>query len=276
MNFDGVVFAGGGCRCFWQAGFWSVAAPALELRPRAIAAVSAGVAFACAATAGTLDAVVADFRRRTAANPRNIYLGNSLSRRPVFPHEQMYRGAILATTDATTLRRIRDGAEIRALIAHPPRHVDPTVALLLALGAYRVDRAIRRSVHPTLGRRLGFRQRVVPANECETPEQLADLILQSSCMPPITPRYRRDGEPVVDGGVLDGAPASLVDDCDSTLVLLTRRYPVLPRAPKRRYVQPSEPVPVSLWDYTSPRLIDQTFDLGRRDGERFVDSMTQA
>ena len=41
MGFDAVVFAGGGCRCFWQAGFWSVVAPALELRPRSITGASA-------------------------------------------------------------------------------------------------------------------------------------------------------------------------------------------------------------------------------------------
>ncbi len=48
--YDAVVFAGGGCRCFWQAGFWTEAAPALELAPRQVAGVSAGSAFACASS----------------------------------------------------------------------------------------------------------------------------------------------------------------------------------------------------------------------------------
>ncbi|NJN40338.1 MAG: patatin-like phospholipase family protein, partial [Gammaproteobacteria bacterium] len=33
-----VVFAGGGNRCLWQAGFWSEAAPRLGLIPQRIAA----------------------------------------------------------------------------------------------------------------------------------------------------------------------------------------------------------------------------------------------
>ena len=103
----------------------------------------------------------------------------------------------------------------------------------------------------------------------ETPESLAETILQSSCMPPITPQYRRDGEPVIDGGIIDNAPVDLLGDCDSKLVLLSRRYDRLPHAPGVRYVQPSEPVPVALWDYASPSLIQKTFDLGRRDGELF-------
>lgn len=41
-GFDAVVFAGGGTRCTWPMGFWSAAAPALELSPRQVAAVSAG------------------------------------------------------------------------------------------------------------------------------------------------------------------------------------------------------------------------------------------
>ncbi|MCH9686150.1 MAG: patatin-like phospholipase family protein [Deltaproteobacteria bacterium] len=269
-GFDGVVFAGGGCRCFWQAGFWTVAAEPLAIAPRAVAAVSAGVAFACAAMGGNLEEVVRDFRRRTAANRRNVYLGNALRRRPMFPHGEIYRDTILAMVDADTLARIRQGPQIRALIAYPPPRFAPAPAAVLAFAAYRLDRAVRGSVHPTYGRALGFREQVVPVGDCTTPQQLADLILQSSCMPPITPQYTRDGAPVVDGGILDGAPADLVSDCRRTLVLLTRQYGQLPQSERRQYVQPSEPIPVSMWDYTSPSLVQQTFDLGRRDGERFV------
>ena len=32
-EFKSVVFAGGGSRCMWQAGFWEVAAPELGIKP---------------------------------------------------------------------------------------------------------------------------------------------------------------------------------------------------------------------------------------------------
>lgn len=265
--FDGVVFAGGGCRCFWQAGFWTVAAPALDLKPRAMSAVSAGVAFACSAVGGTLDEVLRDFMGRTAANDKNIYVHRSGLK---FPHGKMYRDAILATVDDGFLEKIQSGPEIRALIAYPPPRITPKAALLLAFGAYRLDRAVRRSVHPSFGRKLGFRQQVVAANDCQSADELADLILQSSCMPPVTPQYQREGQPVIDGGIIDSSPVELLDDCESTLVLLTRRFAQLPDSPRRTYVQPSEPVPVSMWDYTNPTLLEATYDLGRRDGEAFV------
>ena len=45
-EYSSVVFAGGGCRCVWQVGFWETAAPELRLKPKTIGAVSAGSAMA--------------------------------------------------------------------------------------------------------------------------------------------------------------------------------------------------------------------------------------
>ncbi|MGI9024564.1 MAG: patatin-like phospholipase family protein [Burkholderiaceae bacterium] len=45
--FEQVVFAGGGNRCWWQAGWWDVVAPAISLKPRVIAGVSAAAPTAC-------------------------------------------------------------------------------------------------------------------------------------------------------------------------------------------------------------------------------------
>lgn len=271
-SFDGVVFAGGGCRCFWQAGFWSVAAPELGLAPRAVSAVSAGSAFACAALGGVIDEVLADFLRRTAANRKNAYPTNLLRGRPVFPHEAMYRAAILSCVDAAVLERLRAGPEVRVLVAHPPLERALAAVLLAGVAAYRLERVTRGRVHPRWARRLGFRPLVVPVSSCATPDDLADLILHSSCTPPLTPLFRRAGRVVVDGGIVDNVPAELLDDCERTLVLLTRRHApeALPRSPRRTYVQPSRPVPVAMWDYANPAAIQATFDLGRRDAEAFI------
>lgn len=270
QEFDAAVFSGGGCRCFWQAGFWEVAAPRLGLRPKAIAAASAGAAFACAAVTGTSGAVLDAFKRRTAANPRNVYPRNLLRRGKVFPHEPMYRGTILETMDEVVLQRLADAPEIRVLMTRPPRRIPPVPALALGLAAYGIDRLVRRNVHPSVARRLGFRPTVVTAQSCRTPGELADLILHSSCMPPLTPAFRRAGTPVIDGALLDAAPAHLVDDHARTLVLLSRRYRRLPTHAGREYVMPSEDPPIAMWDYASPTLVQRAYDLGRRDGERFA------
>ncbi len=271
MQFDSVVFAGGGCRCFWQAGFWEEAGS--HLQPRVISAVSAGAAFACAALGGRSSAVLQEFKRRTAANPSNLHLRNLGRGRSPFPHHGMYRGTIEATIDASMLERLRPGPEIRVLLAHPPTGWRLGPAVAMGLLSYRADRLLRRRVHPQWPRRLGFRPRVVRANDCETPGELADLILQSSCLPPLMPILRREGEAVVDGAVIDSAPVHLVEGVGTTLVLLTQHDEAPPPRKGVVYVPPSAKIPIELWDYTSPERVQATYDLGRTDGRAFVHAL---
>src|SRR5215472_12152634 len=136
-RFDAVVFAGGGCRCFWQAGFWEVAAPALGLRPRVVGAVSAGAAMACMVLSGATADGVAYFKQRVAANRRNAYPLNALARRPVFPHPRIYRDTITGTVDASRLEHLRTGPDIRVLIALVPRWLGPRSGYVLGFLAYQ-------------------------------------------------------------------------------------------------------------------------------------------
>lgn len=270
-SFDAVVFAGGGCRCFWQAGFWVEAAPALGLTPRVVGSVSAGSAFACAALAGVVDRVLEEFIPRVRANAHNVYPTNALLGGAIFPHAAIYRETILASLDAEGLARLHAGPEILVTVARPPARLGARATFLMALLAYQGDR-ITRPVHARWGRRLGFTDEAVPVRSCRTPEEVADLILQSSCSPPATPLYRRDGHVVIDGGLVDNAPVHVVQPARHTLVMLTWHRPPgsLPQLPGRTYVQPSQPVPIDKWDYTSPERVLRTYDLGRRDGEAFA------
>ncbi len=269
--FDAVVFSGGGCRCFWQLGFWSVAAPALRIEPRVIAAVSAGAAFATAALLDVVDVVLEDFKRRTSANSRNVYPRNALRGDPMFPHEAIYRGAIMTTLDGVQMDRLQTGADLRIVLARPPGWSGERLGFAIGCAAFALDRYELR-VHARWGRRFGFTPEIVSARDCRSPEELANVILHSSCTPPLLPLYRRGQSIVLDGGLIDNAPAAWVGAARSTLVMVTRHYPkdALPRVPGRSYVCPSREVPIVKWDYTSPALVQETFDLGRRDGEAFV------
>jgi predicted acylesterase/phospholipase RssA len=271
--YDAVVFSGGGCRCAWQVGFWQSTAPALGLAPRTVAAVSAGAAMATAIFAGAVDEMLGEFKARTAANSRNAYPFNWLRGAPVFPHAAIYRDTMLACLDGDRLRRLHDGPDIRVLIARVPPWLGPRSGVALALCAYQLEQWRRAGLHQELGRQAGFTPEVYSLRDCRSPEEVAELVLQSSCTPPFTPVLRRDGRPVLDGGLIDSVPvASLPPDTTHTLVLLTKCFPpgYVPSHPTRHYVQPSEPVPVQKWDYTSPDRVQATYDLGRRDGERFA------
>jgi predicted acylesterase/phospholipase RssA len=268
-TFGSAVFAGGGNRCLWQAGFWTAAAPRVGLAPRRVAATSAGAAIACVLLAGRIPEGLAHFKAATAANPRNAYPGNALRGRPVFPHAAMYRRALLELIDAAALARLHAGPEIVVPVTRAPRWLGPRAAFAVAGLADTVEHVVAPRVHPRLARALGFTAEYASVRDCDSPEALADLVLASSCTPPFTPLLRYGGQPALDGGITDNVPVGAVGD-DPTLVLLTRRFRTIPAHPGRTYVQPSRPVPVASWDYTDPQGLQAAFDLGLRDGEAFA------
>lgn len=272
--FDAAVFAGGGCRCFWQLGFWSAAAGPLGLVPERVGAVSAGAAMACAALTGVFEEIVEEFAGRAARNAGNFLPRNWLRGEPAFPHERMYRATILAMTDPARLDRLHRGPDLRVLLGRPPCWAGRVGTLVLGLIGSRAEQVLGGGVHAVWGRRVGFRPEFVSVRQCGTAEELAALLLQSACTPPALPLYRRDGRPVLDGGIVDGVPVEGVEPARRTLVLLTRRHSpaALPRVPGRTYVQPSEPIPIETWDYASPAGVRAAFALGQQDGRAFAEA----
>jgi predicted acylesterase/phospholipase RssA len=269
--YDSVVFAGGGNRCVWQAGFYRTVAGALSLAPARAAAASAGAAIAAVLFGGCFDDALAHFKQATSVNRRNVHWSNLLDGAPVFPHAEMYRRVLLEVIDDRALATLRAGPELRVPITRAPRWLGARSGFAVAALADACEHAVGPRVHPRFARWLGFRADYVTVHECRTPAALADLVLASSCTPPFTPLLRHGGEPALDGGIADNVPVDAFGDAAGrTLVLLTRRYPRLPVHPARTYVQPSMPVPVSSWDYTNPAGLQAGYDLGRRDGEAFV------
>ncbi|WP_341248222.1 patatin-like phospholipase family protein [Cupriavidus pauculus] len=275
--FDQVVFAGGGNRCWWQAGWWDTVAPALQLRPRVIAGISAGAATACMVYAHDSHQTMAYYRNVLADNSRNAYWGNLLRGERVFPHYGIYRNALLSLFGDNRLQKLQQAPEIRIGIAHIPRWSGPRLAVAAGLLAYNIDKHLLKTLHPRLGRKLGFQPEFVLAQHCRSPEDLADLLLQSASTPPFTPVLRRDGRAVLDGGLVDNVPVDALDPTPgNVLVLVTRLYPrprrfVIETAGQRRlYLQPSQRVPISSWDYTRPEAMTHAYDLGRRDADAFL------
>jgi predicted acylesterase/phospholipase RssA len=277
--FDQVVFAGGGNRCWWQAGFWDVIQPELDLRPRIIAGISAGAATACMLYTNQSRWVMDYYAHALRDNTRNAYWGNLLRGRSVFPHYRIYRQALLDIF-ADRFHELASAPEIRIGVSHLPRWLGARSAVAAGLIAYNIEKYVRKTLHPTLGQALGFHPEFVKAQECATIEDLADLILQSSSTPPFTPILRRNGRPVLDGGMVDNVPVSALDPSPGlVLVMVTRLYPrermfVVPHGEQKRlYIQPSRKVPISSWDYTSPAQMQNAYDLGRADGEDFLERL---
>jgi len=276
--FEQVVLAGGGGRCVWQAGLWQALSQDIALAPRVVATVSASAMTACLLFTQTMNEALAHFRAAFAGNPKNAYWENLFGgREPVFPHYRIYRSS-LEQLLAGRIERLRTAPEIRIGVTHFPQGLGVPAALLLGIACYGYDAFVCRELHPTTAQRLGFRPQFHRAQDCRTEAELTELILQSSCTPPFTPLLRVQDRCVLDGGLVDNVPVAALDAGEGeVLVLLTshdaarpQQFETLSGAQRRLYVQPSAPIPLRVWDYTQPQLIDRTYALGQRDGERLA------
>ena len=269
-DIDAVVFSGGGARCFWQAGFWR-AVQAVLPRPDVVAAVSGGAALATILFAGGWSRFFPKFLELTAASNGNVQLGNLLRRRPVFPHPRISRDSFLHSVSLTGLKRLCAGPDLRIVISHPPRLLGAGLGALMATAVHGLEKRLTSRVCPHWVSALGFHTSVVKARDCNSPEELVHAVFQSSAAPPVFPVTRRNGRPALDGGLVENVPLSVVAECRRPLVLLSRHHRSLPRGVREVYACPSAPVPVSPWDFASPDKVVETYELGRRDGTRFLD-----
>ena len=284
-QFDQVVFAGGGNRCWWQAGFWHVLNRTIPQNPKRITAISAGAATACLlyARPGEEGArwALEYYRHALAEVKKNANWNHLLTAKPVFPHHELYSAALRSIlSEGPAL--LKNAPDIWIGVAHIPRWMGPTMAVALGLMAYNFEKHLLKTLHPKLGRLLGFTREFVRAQDCQDVNDLTQLILQSSCTPPFTPVMYRHNHPVLDGGLVDNVPIDglLPSDDPSkpseVLVLVTRRYPLpdvfIREMPGLRltYVQPSKKVPISSWDYTRVELMPETYDLGCRDAQTIL------
>jgi predicted acylesterase/phospholipase RssA len=289
--FDRVVFAGGGHRCWWQAGWWERVAPATGLAPKQIAGVSAGAATACLLYANDAQTALAHYHAVLGADAKNAYWRQWRNgRAAIFPHEGIYRQALHTLIGGEHFALLQQRApEIRIAFARPPAVLGPRAAVGLGLLAYNLEKYLRKPLHPVLGRKLGFRGEYRTVQSCANADELVDLIMASSCTPPFTAIQYQAGSPTIDGGMVDNVPVDTLDmphgeaqpgaaiDADQhkpdTLVLVTRRYPGYEpvfRVGRRVYVQPSRKVPVSSWDYTAPCAYVATDAQGREDADLFL------
>jgi len=285
MKFDQIVLAGGGNRCWWQAGFWHRLNETLPQSPERIVCISAGAATACLlfTRPGRVGAQWGlDYYASALADvKKNVCWENLFSKEPIFPHHEIYKNA-LRNILADGFNALQQAPKIQIGLAQIPSWMGPKMAVALGLLAYNLEKHLRKNLHPTLGRSLGFKRIFVAAQDCPNLESLVELILQSSCTPPFTPVMYRNGVTVLDGGLVDNVPvdgllaAKLGQAPKEVLVLLTRRYSMpnhfIRELPGLRlhYVQPSSAVPISSWDYTHHELMPATYQQGWDDAAKYL------
>ncbi len=278
--FAGIVFAGGGNRCYWQNGFWQAAAAPLGLEPERIVGVSAGAFQACLALLGLGAAVKTQVEAACRSGLRNIEWRRLMKRQSPFPVGELFRALMLETFGAAELERLKRGPELVVAVSRPPRLLPLTLAIPLGIGGYQIEKKWRAPVHPRTGRRLGFRPEFISVRDLNSPDELAAVITASASVPPFMPVGRVGARPALDGGLVDNVPVEPLLALEAagrkTLVLLTRRYGVLPEVANRTYVQPSAAIGVRQFSIDEPDGICAAYELGLKDGAAFARRMLAA
>ena len=275
-EYNNAVFAGGGSRCFWQLGFWDGAnRGGLELSRtvRYAASTSAGCAIAVGAMLNRGPEALELFKSMTSRNPRNIHWHNLLpgNSGAVLPHVAMYREALESFLSPADLELLAD-KDLEFLMSIAPGFLPGALGPLAAFPVYGLEKHLTGAVHSSWTQKIGFTPLVRGNRDVKEVAELVDIILGASCVPPVLPSRGVAGMPVLDGGLIDSVPASLAEGrAGKTLILLSKRYrKPLPVIKDRVYVQPSEPIRIDKFDYANPAGLQQAYDLGVGDGNRFA------
>jgi predicted acylesterase/phospholipase RssA len=276
MRFRNAIFAGGGSRCFWQLGFWEGAKTSgldLQSSVKFVGSTSAGCAMATAVVLDRAQDALSIFQAFTQENPKNIHWWNLRPGRrgSVFPHASMYRRALqefIAHDDFATLKR----SSVHFLMSGYPKWLWGAVGAATALSIYAAEKTFRGDpLHPEWPVKFGFTPLVGHAADCETLEDYIEMVLAASCVPPVLPEGRFQHRKVLDGGLIENIPVRLAaGQPGRTLVLASRRYEHdLPSTDRVTWVQPSRQIKIDKFDYANPEGLQETFELGLRDGRQF-------
>lgn len=266
-----LVLAGGGNRCWWQAGAISYLLDAGWSLPRKWVGTSAGAAIAASClTTGPESALTAC--RELYGNNARIFEWRGLRRgRLEFAHQTIYPAWLDAFVNNKTFSQLRNcGASLQVAITRPSPLLGLGISVALGTLAYLVDKKICHSIHPRLPGFLGLRQEFIDITRCGSASDARQVLLAAAAPPPIMPAVRLAGHYAFDGGYTDNAPIPNQNQAErsTTFVMLTRHYSNLPtvfRLRERLYWQPSRSTPVSTWDCTKQATVDAAFRLGRED-----------
>ena len=270
LNFEQLVFSGGGTRCFWHGGFLETVRRPLALTPARIAGVSGGALSASCFIAGRdetlLEVMGTTFDRRS----QNIATSwNEVQADGLTPHQRMYREIVAETLDRQAIAAIADGPSFQVLLAHPPTRRLPKWSTFPLMAAYLLDLAVRSTPKVVLPTALGTDQILVDARQAARDGRLIDLVCSAAVIPPVFNIEGWNGRPVIDGGMTSKAPMPDPNE-GRTLILLTRRFRHLPQSESCIYVEPSEAVPADKIDFTNRRKIEDTWRQGASDGKAFL------
>jgi predicted acylesterase/phospholipase RssA len=271
-----LVFAGGGNRCWWQAGVLAQLFPAGYGFPPRFVGTSGGAAVAAALLTHGAEFALESCIEAYARNPSIFERGRRSMLR--FAHTRIYPAWISSFVNAASFQKFRESStRLTIAITRPARLLGLRGSVFAGTLAYLLDKYVSNSLHPKLPRRMGLRQDFFTVDDHTSLEETQAWLVASATAPPFMQARMLHDQFALDGGYVDNAPIEeqTLPQRQRTLVLLTRHYPKLPTLftwNDRTYWQPSCKIAVSTWDCTARTDVKRAFEMGRQDALRSVQS----
>lgn len=277
LNFSRIqtlAFAGGGNRCWWQAGLLTQLQVHGARLPASLVGTSAGAAIAASFLTGSTATALQACQRLYAANAQ-LFDWRGLTRFQLnFAHQTVYPAWLTAFVHEGNFKALQSASSrLRVAVTRPARGLGLAGSVAAGTLAYLLDKKLFHNIHPALPRFMGLKQAFFDLQDCTTAKEAQITLQAAAAAPPFMSGVLLQGGWAFDGGYTDNAPIppQTAGEKASTLVLLTRHYPDKPslfEVHGRTYWQPSRKVPVSTWDCRPSTAVDDAFALGKEDAKR--------
>ncbi|WCL49214.1 patatin-like phospholipase family protein [Leptospira sp. GIMC2001] len=274
-----LAIAGGGCKALYGLGVgYEMKQWGLALKE--VSGVSAGSAMALCLIGGSEEETVEYFEEITRRNDSNFKLSNLFFGERVFPHESMYRRTIRFAANWDAIKNSSSKVFILTVRAKPK--VEEKFKARVELGkliaetaqAYTKDERDRLAgivcnrTQEVL-KKWNMTEIVYTEKDFHSPEVLEQIIMNSSSIPPVVSMQSKENEYYIDGGLTNNLALEFFSDHlpkigiyyeDSTLIgknpdILNNTY----------LIKPSEPLPITSFDYTNPKGVRAAYELGKKD-----------
>jgi len=274
LNFSKIqtlAFAGGGNRCWWQAGLLTHWLEQGATLPAKLVGTSAGAAIAASFLAGSTMTALEACQRLYAENIRLFDWRGLRQLKFNFAHQTVYPAWLAAFVHEGNFKALQIApSQLLVAVTRPAKGLGLAGSVAAGTLAYLVDKKLFHNIHPALPRFLGLRQAFFALRDCATVQEAQATLRAAAAAPPFMSGVHLQGQWAFDGGYTDNAPipAQTHEEKSSTLVLLTRHYPDKPtlfEVDGRTYWQPSRKVPVSTWDCRPGTTVTDAFALGHED-----------
>ncbi|AVQ13955.1 Phospholipase, patatin family [Leptospira santarosai] len=272
------AIAGGGCKAFYGLGFGHEM-KSWGLKFREVSGVSAGAAMVLCLICGDEEACVSFFENIVRKNSANFYFGRFFKGERMFPHEEIYRKTIRFGMDFQKI--VGSGIKVfihtlRAIPKEDSLRNKFRLARLIAetAKAFLEDERDRRRGLITermqrILRKWNMKEVLFTEKDFDDEKTVEQIILNSSSVPPVVSVQCHGKEYYFDGGLTNNLLLEVFPPDKKTIGVYYEPTTIVGKDPKlleRCYLQtPSEPLPITSFDYTDPNGVRKAYELGKRD-----------